>query len=98
MAEDENVVDDARVADSVHSIPPLAHFSKLYKHSFTRLLVADCLWMPHQHTNLQRSISWFLNPDGRAWVIAGFHTGRAKMAGFFSKADLKMAGLEVERI
>jgi len=65
---------------------------------FSRVLVADCLWMPHQHGNLLRSIRWFLAAGGRAWVIAGFHTGREKMRGFYGKDALEMAGLEVERI
>jgi len=59
--------------------------------------------MPWQHANLQTSISHFLkpaslNPDARAWVIAGFHTGRAKMRGFFDAAALAEKGLEVERL
>ena len=73
-------------------------FSKNEKGAFGRILVADCLWMPWQHENLLRSISWFLTQDGRAWVIAGFHTGREKMRGFFAEETVKAAGLEVERI
>ncbi|KAK4088314.1 hypothetical protein Purlil1_7193 [Purpureocillium lilacinum] len=34
----------------------------------------------------------------RCWVVAGFHTGREKMRGFFEDAALARAGLEVERI
>ena len=33
-------------------------------------------------------------PHARVWVIAGFHTGRAKVAGFFE--GLGVEGLEVE--
>lgn len=77
-------------------------FSVGNAHSFTRLLVADCLWMQHQHRNLLLSISRFLSPapEARAWVIAGFHTGRAKMRGFFEKSllDDKDINLEVENI
>lgn len=65
---------------------------------FTRVLLADCLWMPSQHANLHRSISHFLSPAGCAVVVAGFHTGRAKMAPFFDAAALAAAGLEVESI
>ncbi|KAJ6444173.1 nicotinamide N-methyltransferase [Purpureocillium lavendulum] len=36
--------------------------------------------------------------EARAWVVAGFHTGREKMRGFFDAAALAQAGLEVERI
>jgi hypothetical protein len=31
-------------------------------------------------------------------VIAGFHTGREKLRGFFEEAAVRAAGLEVERI
>ncbi|UNI24442.1 Nicotinamide N-methyltransferase [Purpureocillium takamizusanense] len=34
----------------------------------------------------------------RCWVVAGFHTGREKMRGFFDEAALARADLEVERI
>ncbi|VBB76326.1 Putative nicotinamide N-methyltransferase [Podospora comata] len=70
------------------------------KHQFDRVFVADCLWMPWQHVNLRRSVGWFLreDEDARAWVVAGFHTGREKMRGFFDKEKLAEVGLEVERL
>jgi EEF1A N-terminal glycine/lysine methyltransferase len=75
-------------------------FATQYKSAFDRLFVCDCLWMPWQHENLQRSISWFLKDDAeaRVWVVAGFHTGRTKMCGFFEKDALAAVGLEVEHI
>jgi nicotinamide N-methyltransferase len=73
-------------------------FSMEERGSFGRILVADCLWMPWQHANLLQSISWFLREDGRAWIIAGFHTGREKMKGFFDEENVHAVGLEVERI
>ncbi len=74
-------------------------FSAENKGSFGRILVADCLWMPHKHESLLKSISWFLTEtDGRAWVVAGFHTGREKMRGFYEECALKKVGLEIERI
>ncbi|KAK2736100.1 Protein N-methyltransferase NNT1-like protein 1 [Colletotrichum kahawae] len=75
-------------------------FSVANKHAFDRVFVADCLWMPWQHANLHKSIAWFLRdgPDSRCWVVAGFHTGRPKMRGFFDVAALAEAGLEIERI
>jgi nicotinamide N-methyltransferase len=73
-------------------------FSVENKGNFGRIFVADCLWMPWQHESLLKSIAWFLEQAGKAWVIAGFHTGRAKMAGFFAVDALKGAGLEIERI
>jgi EEF1A N-terminal glycine/lysine methyltransferase len=73
-------------------------FARENREGFGRILVADCLWMPWQHANLLGSIRWFLREDGRAWVIAGFHTGREKMRGFFDDTVVKEAGLGVERI
>jgi nicotinamide N-methyltransferase len=73
-------------------------FSIQYKEKFGRILVADCLWMPWQHANLLKSIQWFLAGEGRAWIVAGFHTGREKMRGFYEEEKLREAGLEVERI
>jgi hypothetical protein len=55
-------------------------------------------WTALQHGNLLKSIRWFLKEDGRAWVIAGFHTGREKMKGFYEDGALSEAGLEIERI
>lgn len=70
------------------------------QHAFDRIIVADCLWMPWQHANLHRSISYFLkkSKEARCWVVAGFHTGREKMRGFFEKDALAEKGLAVERI
>lgn len=73
-------------------------FSQTHAAAFDVLLVADCLWMPHQHANLHLSIAHFLAPAGRAWVVAGFHTGREKMRGFYDETALLKAGLEIERI
>jgi predicted nicotinamide N-methyase len=67
---------------------------------FDRVLAADCLWMPWQHDALRRSVAWFLREDeaARAWVVAGFHTGRERMRGFFEEEALAGVGLEVERM
>lgn len=73
-------------------------FAMSGKEAFGRILVADCLWMPWQHANLLRSIRWFLSVDGEAWVVAGFHTGREKMRGFYEESALEEAGLRIERI
>lgn len=65
---------------------------------FTRIMAADCLWMVGEHENLVESILHFLSRDEAAqvWVIAGFHTGRAKVAAFFDTAvDM---GLKISRI
>ena len=68
--------------------------------SYDRVVSCDCLWMPWQHENLRRSISYFLKEDqeARAWVVAGFHTGRAKLKGFFDREGLLAERLEVEKI
>ncbi|KAK3366050.1 hypothetical protein B0T24DRAFT_410703 [Lasiosphaeria ovina] len=70
------------------------------RHAFDRVFVADCLWMPWQHDNLRQSVAWFLGdgPDARALIVAGFHTGREKMRGFFDAEALAAQGLEVESI
>lgn len=52
--------------------------------------------MRSAHENLARSMEWFLAPGGKVWVVAGFHTARAIVAGFFE--TVVEFGLEVERI
>lgn len=71
-----------------------------HRGAFDRVFVADCLWMPWQHGNLRRSIGWFMKAgaEARAWVVGGFHTGRANMCGFFDEGELAKEGLEIERI
>ncbi|KAH8909124.1 nicotinamide N-methyltransferase [Coniochaeta sp. PMI_546] len=70
------------------------------KGKYDRVIACDCLWMPWQHGNLRKSIAWFLREvdESRAWVVAGFHTGREKMRRFFGEEELRKDGLEVERI
>ena len=74
------------------------HFSQTHARKFTRILAADCLWMPWQHKNLARSMLHFLSneEDAKVWIIAGFHTGRAKLAPFFDVAAEE--GLEIDTI
>ncbi|KAH6655263.1 hypothetical protein BKA67DRAFT_534195 [Truncatella angustata] len=75
-------------------------FTQKHKGGFDRVLACDCLWMPWQHDNLRRSISWFMkdSAESRAWIVAGFHTGRHNMVGFFDDRKLAEAGLELEKI
>jgi hypothetical protein len=75
-------------------------FAAENKGVFDRLFVCDCLWMPWQHDSLRRSVGWFLKEgqQSRAWVVAGFHTGRESMRGFFGEEELRTEGLETERI
>ncbi|KAJ5130349.1 uncharacterized protein N7515_006388 [Penicillium bovifimosum] len=71
-------------------------FSVANKGAFSRIVAADCFWMPSQHENLARTMQWFLAPGGKVWVVAGFHTGRAIVAGFFE--TVLENGFVVERI
>lgn len=59
-----------------------------YPQGFTRVVAADTLWMDWEHENLAKSIMHFLSDDlgARAIVVAGFHTGRPKMAKFWDVA------------
>lgn len=63
--------------------------------------------MFHQHSNLVKTLLWFLSSgknsgsqedekEGRVWVVGGFHTGRAIVAHFFETAVAM--GLEIESI
>ncbi|KAF8418803.1 hypothetical protein EV426DRAFT_709004 [Tirmania nivea] len=57
-------------------------------HRFTRIIVADCMWMAWQHKNLCSSIAHFLDPEhGEILAIAGFHTGRSKVVNFFKECE-----------
>ncbi|KAI9812131.1 MAG: hypothetical protein M1827_004797 [Pycnora praestabilis] len=75
---------------------PFAHTGSSH---FTRIIAADTLWMPSQHLPLLHSMAHFLSRDdtsARVFVIAGFHTGREKVRGFFE--GVAEVGLVVERI
>lgn len=54
--------------------------------------------MPHEHENLVKSMLYMLSTesDARIFCIAGFHTGRAKLALFFQEAVAQ--ALEIESI
>lgn len=81
-------------------LPASDAFCAANRHAFDRVFVADCLWMPGQHANLRRSVAHFLaaSPGARCWVVAGFHTGRRKLGGFFAAEALRADGLALERI
>lgn len=70
-----------------------------HAHRYTRILAADCLWMPQEHENLAKSMLHFLADveHARIYCVAGFHTGRAKVAPFFEEI-IPQQGLEVEQI
>ena len=89
----------SRVAVQGHEWGNLAHIvSQSYANCCTRILAADCLWMPGEHHNLAKSMVHFLSVEesARIWVIAGFHTGRARLSLFFDV--VVEVGLEVESI
>ncbi|KAJ5655703.1 hypothetical protein N7507_007653 [Penicillium longicatenatum] len=71
-------------------------FAEQNKGGYSRIIAADCFWMVSQHENITRTMQWFLAPGGKVWIVAGFHTGRAIVAGFFEMA-LKH-GFEIEKI
>ena len=73
-------------------------FALSHTHAFTRVLAADTLWLDSQHEALLGSMAHFLSEDAgsRIWVVAGFHTGRAKVAGFIDKVS--SVGLVVDEI
>ncbi|KAF2664056.1 hypothetical protein BT63DRAFT_429581 [Microthyrium microscopicum] len=64
-------------------------WAKSQAHSFTRILAADTLWLAGQHENLAQSMAHFLarESSARVFMVAGFHTGRAKVAHFFEIID-----------
>jgi len=64
-------------------------FSITNKNHFTRVIAADCFWMPNFHVELVSSMLHFLTLDTSARVLAigGFHTGRDKLAKFFEVAQ-----------
>lgn len=66
---------------------------------YTRILAADCLWLLGEHENLVKSMLHFLadTPGARIYCIAGFHTGRAKVAPFFEEV-VPAQGLAVDEI
>ena len=73
-------------------------FAIEYAGSFTRILCADCLWIEGQHESLVKSMRHFLakGEGARVWVVAGFHTGRERIARFFGVVDKE--DLEVEDV
>lgn len=75
-----------------------SEFARSNAHSFDRIIAADCYWMPNQHENLVKSMLHMLSlsREARVLAIAGFHTGRATLAGFFDEAVSQ--GLVVEEI
>lgn len=82
-AKNDTLVPTADLLTAVHA-----------SHSFTRIIVADCMWMAWQHENLCSSIVHFLDPEhGEMLAISGFHTGRASVGNFFKECE--RAGLVV---
>ena len=66
-------------------------YSRDHAGRFDGILCADCIWMDGEHDNLVTSMHYFLSfsESARIWVIAGFHTGRVKVAAFFKIASNK---------
>lgn len=74
-----------------------SQFAAENAHKFTRILAADCYWMPYEHENLVKSMLHFLDMslDARIFTVSGFHTGRAKLADFYSVAVSQDLEIEV---
>lgn len=74
-------------------------FASSHQGCYTRVLAADTLWLVSEHNNLAKSMEYFLSTanSARVLLIAGFHTGRAKISAFFEEAVPKN-NLEVEHI
>ena len=52
--------------------------------------------MESQHDNLAKSVKALLARDGELLVVAGFHTGRDKVAGFFDAAEkVGLVGIKI---
>ena len=65
---------------------------------YDSILIADCLWMPSQHVNLTKTVVQYLDENGCALVVAGFHTGRGTVANFFAVVPEAEHGLRIEEI
>ena len=77
----------------------LALHASEQEHRYSRVVASDTLWLSGQHENLVKSIDRFLAlhstvgyTEPVAWIIAGFHTGRAKVAGFFEDVETFESG------
>ena len=59
-----------------------------HAYSFSRIIACDTLWLDGEHEALAKSMRHFLSPDpnARCWVVAGWHTGKRKVASFFDTA------------
>lgn len=88
---------NSRVAIEGHQWGHLSTpFAKANAHGYTRILAADCFWMPQEHESLAQSMLHFLShsPGATVLCIGGFHSGRAKLAPFFEET-VPNAGLEI---
>lgn len=66
-------------------------FAQKKRNHYTRIIAADCLWMPSQHGNLVHSIAHFLSKESSeacALIVAGFHTGRNIVGDFFGQFSM----------
>jgi SAM-dependent methyltransferase len=51
---------------------------------FDYILMADTLWMRHQHQNLLADLRHLLAPDGKILGVCGLHSGRDCIDAFFT--------------
>lgn len=75
------------------------YFVMTHRHHSTQALALDCLWVPWEHQNLVKSMSYFLPSEianARIIVIVGYHTGKQNVVLFFD--FLHDEDLEIESI
>lgn len=53
---------------------------------FDVILMADTLWMSHQHHNLLKDLQKLLKPKGIIFGVAGLHSGKTTFESFFTKS------------
>lgn len=53
---------------------------------FDIILLADTLWMSHQHANLLDDLRYFLKKEAKVLGCAGFHSGKQVVSNFFDIA------------
>ena len=72
-------------------------YTKIGETKFDYILLADTLWMAHQHENLLDDLKEFLSPQGRIIGAAGLHTGFKTLYDFFKLASSERYGFNWNR-
>lgn len=72
-------------------------FAKIGETKFDYILLADTLWMAHQHENLLDDLKELLSPEGCIIGTAGLHTGLKTLNDFFKLASSERYGFNWNR-